>query len=391
MMNIKIGDEQTKVIKKEAVAALPTHAAHRGLAERLICLHDEIKGDNALAGLSRIAIALYDESSDILKTFIHSSDGESPLDHSTAKLAEMPGLKRLAGTGGRRTLNDLEKVAASGQDHATRLLAAGYRSSYTVPIQSKGMFYGFLFLNSFEAGFFSPPVVHRLRPYAELIAQIIMRELDTVRMMQAAVKVIRQVSTVRDEETGAHLARMARYTRLIALKLAPQCCLTDEYVEYLFQFAPLHDLGKISVPDHILLKPARLTPEEFNVMKGHVARGVEIIDLMVGDMGLQSLPHFHMLRNVIAYHHEAMDGSGYPYGLRGSDIPLEARIAAVADVFDALTSARPYKEAWTNEAAFDLLRSQAGEKFDPQCVAALIDSAVQIGDIQTRFDETVYD
>ncbi len=391
VMNIKISGDQARVVKQNVGVAMPTPAAHRGLAERLICLHDEIKGDNCLAGLSRIAIALYDESSDILKTFIHSSDGDNPLEHSTAKLSEMPGLKLLARMGGRRTLNDLEKVAATGQDHAVRLLAAGYRSSYTVPIQSKGVFYGFLFLNSFEAGFFSPPVVHRLRPYAELISQIIMRELDTVRMMQAAVKVIRQVSTVRDEETGAHLARMARYTRAIALKLAPRYGMNDEYVEYLFQFAPLHDLGKISVPDHILLKPARLTSEEFDIMKGHVARGVEIVDLMVGDMGLQSLPHFHMLRNVIAYHQEAMDGSGYPYGLSGDAIPMEARIAAVADVFDALTSARPYKEPWTNEAAFDLLRSQAGSKFDPDCVTALIDSVAMIGDIQARFDETVYD
>ncbi|EME70803.1 HD-GYP domain-containing protein [Paramagnetospirillum caucaseum] len=390
-MNIKVSDDQAKTVKHNVGVPMPTTAAHRGLAERLICLHDEIKGDDSLGGLNRIAIALYDESSDILKTFIHSSDGDNPLEHSTAKLSEMPGLKLLARMGGRRTLNDLEKVALAGRDHAIRLVASGYRSSYTVPIQSKGMFYGFLFLNSFETGFFTAPVLHRLRPYAELIAQIVMRELDTVRMMQAAVKVIRQVSTVRDEETGAHLARMARYTRAIALKLAPRYGLNDEFVEYLFQFAPLHDLGKISVPDHILLKPARLTPQEFNIMKGHVARGVEIVDLMVGDMGLQSLPHFPMLRNVIAYHHEAMDGSGYPYGLSGEAIPLEARIAAVADVFDALTSARPYKEPWTNDKAFDLLRSQSGTKFDPDCVAALVDSVATIGDIQARFDETVYD
>ncbi|KIL98909.1 response regulator [Paramagnetospirillum magnetotacticum MS-1] len=369
----------------------PTEAVHRGLAERLICLHDEIKGDVALGGLSRIAIALYDETSDVLKTFIHSSDGDSPLDHSTAKLTEVPGLSRLAWTGARRIINDLEEVASSGQDHAIRLFAAGYRSSYTVPIHSKGVFYGFLFLNSFAVNFFSPTVIHRLRPYAELIAQIIMRELDTVRMMHAAVKVIRQVSTVRDEETGAHLARMARYSRIIASRLAPQLGLSDEYVEYLFQFAPLHDLGKISVPDHILLKPARLTTEEYDVMKGHVARGVEIVDMMVGDIGRQSLPHFDMLRNVVAYHHEAIDGSGYPHGLAGGEIPLEARIAAVADVFDALTSVRPYKGAWTNQAAIDLLRTQTGAKFDSLCVTALIDSADLIADIQSQFDETVYD
>lgn len=391
LMNIKISNDRTMHAQQNIGGILSAAPSQRGLAERLICLHDEIKGDNTLTGLNRIAVALYDDSTDNLKTFIHSSDGENPLEHSTAKLAEMPGLKLLARMGGRRTLNDLEKVAASGQDHAVRLVTAGYRSSYTVPIQSKGVFYGFLFLNSFQAGFFTPAVILRLRPYAELISQIIMRELDTVRMMQAAVKVIRQVSTVRDEETGAHLARMARYARAIALKLAPRQGLSDEFVEYLFQFAPLHDLGKISVPDHILLKPGRLTTEEFEVMKGHVRRGVEIIDLMVGDMGLQSLPHINMLRNVIAYHHESMDGSGYPYGLAGEAIPLEARIAAVADVFDALTSARPYKQPWTNEAAFDLLREQSGVKFDADCVAALIDSGTLIGDIQARFDETVYD
>jgi HD-GYP domain-containing protein (c-di-GMP phosphodiesterase class II) len=390
-MEIKMPGGQSGFGSSGVGAARPTAVSHRGLAERLICLHDEIKCDDSLAGLSRIAIALYDDSSDILKTFIHSSDGESPLDNSTARLSAMPTLKRLAGTGARRTINDLGKVAATGQDHAMRLFAAGYRSSYTVPIQSKGVFYGFLFLNSFDTDFFSPVVLHRLRPYAELIAQIIMREMDTVRMMQAAVKVIRQVSTVRDEETGAHLARMARYTRAIASKLASGRGLNDEFVEYLFQFAPLHDLGKIAVPDHILLKPGRLTEPEFEVMKRHVARGVEIVDLMVGDMGLQSLPHFTMLRNVVAYHHEAMDGSGYPYGLAGDRIPLEARIAAVADVFDALTSVRPYKEAWSNEAAFELLKKQAGTKFDPDCVAALLDSAAAIGDIQARFDETVYD
>jgi len=220
---------------------------------------------------------------------------------------------------------------------------------------------------------------------------VVMRELDTVRMMQAAVKVIRSVSSARDEETGAHLARMARYARLIAAKLAERRKLSDEFVEFVFQFAPLHDLGKVAVPDAILLKPGRLTPEEFEVMKTHVARGVQIVDLMMQDFGLRSLPHFEMLRNIVAYHHEALDGSGYPYALSGDAIPLEARIAAVADVFDALTSARPYKAAWTNEEALDLLRSQAGAKFDPDCVAALADNMDMVREIQSRFGETIFD
>lgn len=363
----------------------------RGLAERLICLHDEIKGDASLVSLTRIAVALYDDTSDLLKTFIHSTDNEVPFDHMLARMAELPSLQQLAWTGARRTINNLSAAAEAGQEFAVRLVAAGYRSSYTVPIQHKGTFYGFLFFNASEPDFFNSPNLHRLRPYAELISLAVMRELDTVRMMHAAVKVIRSVSSARDEETGSHLARMARYARMIAEKLAPQYGLSDEFVEFVFQFAPLHDVGKVAVPDSILLKPGRLTDEEFVVMRSHVAKGVDIIDLMMRDFGLKSMPHFDLLRNIVAFHHEALDGSGYPYGRSGDQIPIEARIAAVADVFDALTSVRPYKRAWTNEEALGLLSKEAGTKFDADCVAALVENQEAILDIQSQFGETLYD
>lgn len=376
-------------VSEAARNALPM--LQRGLAERLICLHDEIKSDEALAPLGRIAVALYDDSTDLLKTFIHSSDTDNALDHVVARMSDLPTLQQLAWTGARRTINDLDAAASAGKEFAQRLVAMGYKSSYTVPIQHKGTFYGFLFLNAFEANFFSPPVIHRLRPYAELIGLAVMRELDTVRMMHAAIRVIRSVSSARDEETGSHLARMARYARLIAEKLAAKFELSDEFVEFVFQFTPLHDVGKVAVPDSILLKPGRLTDEEFEVMRGHVIKGVEIIDLMMRDFGLKSLPHFDMLRNIVAYHHEALDGSGYPYKKTAEDIPIEARIAAVADVFDALTSVRPYKKAWSNEEALALLSREAGTKFDPDCVAVMVENQQAIQEIQSRFDETFYD
>jgi len=336
-------------------------------------------------------VALYDDSTDLLKTFIHSSEGDSPLAHIDARLSDMPTLQQLAWTGARRTINDMSALAAAGQEHAAKLVANGYMSSHTVPIQHKGSFYGFLFFNSFQPNFFVAPVLARLRPYTDLIAMVVMRELDTVRMMQAAVRVIRSVSSARDEETGSHLARMARYARVVADKLAPKHGLSDEFVEYVFQFAPLHDVGKVSVPDAILLKPGRLNEEEFEVMRTHVDKGVEIVDLMMRDFGLKALPHFDLLRNIVAYHHEALDGSGYPHKLEGDAIPIEARIAAVADVFDALTSQRPYKKPWTNEEALALLQSQAGTKFDPDCVAVMAENMDAIADIQSRFHETVFD
>lgn len=362
---------------------------HQGLAERLACFHDEIKRD--FDGINRIAIAIYDPTTDILKSFVDSSEGDNPFEHAVACLAELKPLATLARTGGRRVINDLSNHPASTPAHAKRLLSAGYLSSYTVPIFHKGTFHGFIFFNSFQTGYFTPPVVQRLRPVAEVVSLHTIMELDAVRMIQAAVQTVRQISRARDEETGAHLERMARYARLIALRLAPRRGLSDEWVEFLFQFAPLHDVGKIAVPDQILFKPGRLTPDEFEVMKTHVAKGCEIVDTMAETFRIGGAPYVRVLRNVVAHHHEAIDGSGYPHGLAGEAISLEGRITAVADVFDALTSQRPYKAAWSVEQAFAFLTEQSGRKFDPDAVEILKSSIAAVADIQSQFTETVLD
>jgi two-component system response regulator RpfG len=214
---------------------------------------------------------------------------------------------------------------------------------------------------------------------------MLIHERAMIRTMLAAVRTARAIGHHRDEETGEHLERMSRYAAIIGEGLAVSHGLSDEYIDYLFQYAPLHDIGKVAVPDSILMKPARLTAEEFAVMKTHVAKGLEIIDLMQRDIGLIGLPYAELLRNVVGGHHEAMNGQGYPAGLSGQDIPLEARITAVADVFDALTSRRPYKEAWTNQAAIDHLQRLAGEVFDADCVAALVARLDRVHDIQAQF------
>ena len=155
--------------------------------------------------------------------------------------------RQLAWTGARRTINDLT-ATGEGQEFATRLVEYGYRSSYTVPIQHKGTFYGFLFFNSSEVNFFSPSNLNRLRPYAELISLSVMRELDTVRMMHAAVKVIRSVSSALTKKPGPIWPAWPVMPGMIAEKLAPKYGLTDEFVEFVFQFAPLHDVGKVGMP-----------------------------------------------------------------------------------------------------------------------------------------------
>ena len=174
----------------------------------------------------------------------------------------------------------------------------------------------------------------------------------------------------RDQETGNHIVRMAKYARLIAeeLKLTAMEC--DE----IEAAAPMHDIGKIGIPDQVLLKPGRHTDEEQAIMRRHPLIGHEIL--------ADSPSRYLQMGAVIALgHHEKFDGSGYPQGLAGEDIPQPARIVAVADVFDALMSPRPYKRAWTFQEALDYLRAESGRHFDPACVGAFerrIDSVAAI-------------
>ncbi|WP_293779399.1 HD domain-containing phosphohydrolase [uncultured Oxalicibacterium sp.] len=163
----------------------------------------------------------------------------------------------------------------------------------------------------------------------------------------------------RDPETGAHLQRMAHYARLIARNLG----LSEEEQDLIFRAAPLHDVGKIGIPDHILHKPGKLTDEEMAIMRTHPVIGAALLK------DARS-PLMQRAAQIALSHHEKFDGTGYPAGLKGEDIPLGGRIVAVADVFDALTSIRPYKPAWSQEQALEWMQQGAGTHFDPACVAA---------------------
>ncbi|MDO8700832.1 MAG: response regulator [Undibacterium sp.] len=200
-------------------------------------------------------------------------------------------------------------------------------------------------------------------------AEIREREQETVLRLSKA-------ADSRDPETGAHIVRMANYSRVIAAQLG--LSVADQ--QLLLEAAPMHDIGKVGIPDHILLKPGKLSADEFSIMKKHAILGYQIL------AGSQS----EMLQagaQIALSHHEKYDGSGYPYGLVGEEIPLFARIVAVADVFDALTSERPYKMAWDIDKALAMLHEGAGKHFDPRCVNAFISDFPQILDIKNRYQE----
>jgi len=180
----------------------------------------------------------------------------------------------------------------------------------------------------------------------------------------------------RDEETGNHVIRMAKYSRLIARQLG----LDEDECETIELAAPMHDIGKIGIPDRILLKPGKLSVEEFDIIKQHTHIGYEILK--------GSPSNYLQMGAVIALgHHEKFNGSGYPQGLCEEDIPLVARIVAVADVYDALSSKRCYKTAWSHRDVLRLMNEQSGQHFDPRCVQAFISQLGEIRTIQARFTD----
>jgi HD-GYP domain-containing protein (c-di-GMP phosphodiesterase class II) len=271
--------------------------------------------------------------------------------------------------------------------HTRCIRAQGYGSSYTLPIYLNGSFFGFLFFNTYCKHVFDEAALSELDVFGHMVSLAVASEVSEIRTLLASIKTASEMVHQRDFETGFHLDRMSGYAKLIAKGVADKYGFSDEVIEHIFLFSVLHDVGKIGIPDGILLKDGKLSAAEFNLMKTHALKGREIIDAMLRYFGLEDLQHIDVLRNIAHHHHEAMDGSGYPDGLRGTDIPIEARIVAVADVFDALTSRRPYKEPWSNDQAFANLLEIAGSKFDRDCVAALLRKREEVERIQERFKD----
>jgi len=205
----------------------------------------------------------------------------------------------------------------------------------------------------------------QLRRYASDMACIYRSEKEKRRALEKAHRKLQQAhretihrlviaSEYRDEDTGDHIVRMAAYSALIAAEIG----LPGQEVEQIRMAAPMHDVGKIGIPDGILLKPGKLTREEFETIKGHTLIGARILAGSRSDL-------LCLAKDIALNHHEKWNGEGYPAGLAGEDIPLAGRIVAVADVFDALTSKRPYKEPFSVEKAVGIMRDEGGAHFDP--------------------------
>lgn len=206
----------------------------------------------------------------------------------------------------------------------------------------------------------------------ELDQKVILRTAQISETRDIAVFCMAKLAESRDPETGEHLARIRSYCRILAEELGKSgpysSRIDDNFVEDICRSSPLHDIGKVGIPDAVLLKPGRLTDDEFVIMRQHTAIGADALD--EARTFLNSGSFLEMAAEIARHHHEWFDGSGYPDGIKGQDIPLSARIVAVADVFDALTSVRVYKAAFSTEKAKQIINDESGTHFDPELVKA---------------------
>ncbi len=355
------------------------------LKEKLVCTHEAI--NHFFPFLSSIAITIYDPATTLLKAYVDSNDHKTPRQHRQASLMDIPSLINVFDTGQPSVINNILTFEQLEHDNFKLIGREGYALSYTMPFFDKGAFLGFNFFNTNSTDSFTENVLHELDIFGHMISLLVTNEIESMRTLTAAVKTTERITHVRDMETGCHLDRMSRYSRLIAVYLADKYDLDNTYIEHIFRFSTLHDIGKVGIPDSILLKPGKLTKEETETMHTHARRGREIIDNLISDFGFEHFEYVNVLRNIVEFHHEVLNGTGYPEGLSGAQIPLEARIVTVADIFDALTSQRSYKDAWSNEEAFELLEKLSGEKLDEDCVDAIVNNSEEVEKIQQQFNE----
>ncbi|WP_372694702.1 HD domain-containing phosphohydrolase [Immundisolibacter sp.] len=232
-------------------------------------------------------------------------------------------------------------------------------------------------------------VAERTREILTQAEELVRSKQAVIASQDATITALCSLTEVRDNETGGHIRRTQNYVRVLAQALVDHPRfrheLNDETIDLMFRSAPLHDVGKVAIPDAILLKSGKLTPEEWEIMRRHPTYGRDALAQAEAELGDQGSSFLRYAREIAHCHHEKWDGSGYPQGLRGDEIPISARLMAVADVYDALISRRPYKQPYTHQEAIALIQEGRGGHFDPDIVDVLIGLADTCRDIANRY------
>ncbi len=236
-------------------------------------------------------------------------------------------------------------------------------------------------------------LVHAIASATAVATYNVLRRVERDEAQQATILALARLAEQRDNETGKHVERVSMFCRLIAegLREYGYCLelITDAWIQDLVRSAPLHDIGKVGIPDAILLKPSKLTAAEWSIMKRHTDIGAQTLRAVIAENRNQTF--LQMSLDIAWCHHEKWDGSGYPRGLVGKEIPLSARILAIADVYDALTTVRPYKQAWNHERAVEWIRQGSGSHFDPAVAQAFLAHESQADFIRARLADSADD
>jgi HD-GYP domain-containing protein (c-di-GMP phosphodiesterase class II) len=361
----------------------------KSLNEHLCTIHEEIRQD--IPAIARIAFALYDEPTGNLKTYADSNSAplDSFLTHYEYPLDLLPSLKECSENGTIRHLDNIPEILHVDNQHNQWLLSQGFGSSLAAPTYSDDHFIGFIFFNAYESNSFRPEVLSHLLPYLDRIRKIATHEYELVHTVLDAVEyALKRVPKLHNQIRN-HQHRVYYFTEFIAKGVADKYQLDDEVIDNITQFSRFHDIGKLSLPPKLLLKPTSLAAMERVQITDYIAKGVDIVDRIIDSSGQSSHSCLLILKEIISHHQEMLDGSGYPLGLVGEQIPISSRIITVANIFDALTSHRPYKQASSVPyALLELEKMVRANKIDAACVDALRDKQDFLHEIICRYPET---
>ncbi|MCX7921911.1 MAG: HD domain-containing protein [Clostridia bacterium] len=340
----------------------------------------------------RIGIALLDNGGSIyaqsarVKNEARLKNGFSIALHSTS-LKEIIEKKRP------RIINSYHEYLKNHPDsEPTKLMIEeGIVSSIACPLIASNTCIGVMFFSSTYTKTYSERHTIFAKMLASHMSIVIEKNLLVDDLILASVSGFAKLVEAKDNDTGKHVERIQHYSKTIARTLSSNYkyrnIIDEQYVKDIFNFSALHDIGKVGIPDVILLKPGKLDVEEFTVMKTHTTIGGDVLKKASNNLLRDGRRFFDMGIDIAVGHHEKYNGAGYPYGISGEGIPLSARIVAVADVLDAISSKRVYKEATEFDTALGMVASDSGKSFDPDVVNALIESKTQIAEIYQKFKE----
>ncbi|MEW6525543.1 MAG: HD domain-containing phosphohydrolase [Spirochaetota bacterium] len=355
---------------------------------------------------NRLAIALINDAG-LVETTLVSSDKPILIKPGSTFPLEESSLVIVAQTKKYDIINDLEEYSRKHHsEKAKLLLQEGMQSTMTIPLIAGGRLKGFLLFASCNKNAFLPEhvqfaetisghiifslqrgeLLHQLDMYNKKLEEIVkIRTHQLLKTQKATIFALSSLAELRDPETGFHLERIRGYCMLLA-QIAKYSGgfleINNQFLRDLYDSSILHDIGKVGIPDSILLKPGKLTHEEFEIIKTHTTIGYNSLKRASEEMGRDSF--LNMAMDVTLYHHEAWDGSGYPCGLSGEDIPLAARIVTIADVYDALTTIRPYKAAFDHEKAIAIMNEES-HRYDPKLFELFIQNANDFDEIRTKY------